>query len=115
MLWRAVGFVVSPVLVIGLFVLVPDRSLPVIRDGGTRTMVPYLLHSYVVMWVRYLLFFVPALDRWYILLPFAAISGVGLMYVLGLPALDELYKSLFGGLKRKMFAPPDALTVSKEK
>ncbi len=116
MMWRAVGFIASPVLVIGLFVFVPDRSLPVIRDGGTRTMVPYLLHSYFVMWVRYLLIFVPALDRWYILLPFALASGVGLMCLLGLPALDQLYKSLFGGLKRKMFAPAKALAAaSKDK
>lgn len=113
MLWRAAGFIVSPILVIGLFVFVPDRSLPIIRDGGTRTMVPYLLHSYVVMWVRYLLFFVPALDRWYILLPFAIVSSVGLMTLLGLPALDSLYKSLFASLKAKMFPPSEAL-VKKE-
>ena len=75
-------------------------------------MVPYLLHSYFVMWVRYLLIFVPALDRWYILLPFALASGVGLMCVLGLPALDQLYKSLFGGLKQKMFAPAKALAAA---
>lgn len=115
MLWRAVGFAASSVLVVALFVFVPDRRLPVIRDGGTRTMVPYLLHSYAVMWVRYLLVFIPALDRWYILLPFAVVSSVGLMTVLGLPSLDSLYKQLFGRLRQELFPPEGALVPAGEK
>lgn len=106
MLWRALGFVSSAVLVVGLFVFIPDRSLPVIRDGGTRTMVPYLLHSYIVMYVRYMLVFIPALDRWYVMLPLGIVLGVGLMCLLGLPALDELYKSMIGGIKKFLFPQP---------
>ena len=104
-LWRIVGFVASSVLVVGLFSLVPDRPLPVMGDGGRRTMVPYVLHPYIIIDVRYLVAFVPAMDRWYIMLPLAIAMGVGLMKLLGLKALDELYKDLFGFLK-KIFFPP---------
>ena len=110
--WRAIGFVCSAVLVVGMFVFVPDRSLPIIRDGGTRTMMPYLLHSYFVMYTGYLLLFIPALDVWYFLLPYGIVMGVGLMWLLGLPALNDLYGSLNSGVKKLLF-PEDAKPAVK--
>ena len=109
---RLLGFAASSVLVVGLFSLVPDRSLPVMRDGGRRTMVPYVLHPYIIMDVRYLVAFLPAMDRWYIMLPLAIGMGVGLMTLLGLPALDELYKDIFNFLKKIFFPQPREETRS---
>lgn len=108
MLFRILGYVASSILVVGLFSLMPDRELPVVKDGGRRTMVPYVLHAYLVMDVRYLVAFVPAMDRWYIMLPLAIFLGVALMKLLGLKALDELYKDIFGFLKNLFFPQPKA-------
>lgn len=109
-LYRILGYVASSVLVVGLFSLMPDRELPIVKDGGKRTMVPYVLHAYIVMDVRYLVAFVPAMDRWYIMLPLAILMGVGLMKLFGLKALDELYKDLFGFIKKKLFPEPKVNT-----
>ena len=102
-LFRALGYVVSGLLIVCLYCLVPDKSLPIIRDGGTRTMVPYLLHTYFIIYVGYLYTFVPALDRWYIAVPVAILLAVGLMTLLGLPSLNDLYNSLIKGIKKLLF------------
>ena len=104
---RAVGYLISSVQIVALFCLVPDRSLPVMRDGGTRTMVPYLLHTYVIMFIRSLYFLVPVLDRWYITIPMALIVGVAVLSVLGLPALNDLYGSLIGFIKKLLQQPQE--------
>lgn len=107
-LFRALGYVVSGVLIICLYCLVPDRSLPIMRDGGTRTMVPYLLHTYFVIYSSYLYAAVPALDRWYITIPVAILMGVGLMTLLGLPALNDLYSALISFIKKIFKKPANA-------
>ena len=104
---RAVGYVVSGLLIVFLFCLVPDRSLPVIREGGTRTMVPYLLHTYFIMNTKYLYGFLPVLDRWYITIPIAIAMAVFLLWLLGLPALDELYKDLMKFIKKLLYKEPE--------
>jgi fucose 4-O-acetylase-like acetyltransferase len=106
MLFRALGYVVSGVLIVFLFCIIPDKSLPIMRDGGTRTMVPYLLHTYFIMNMKYLYQFVPALDRWYFTVPIALVMAVFLMWLLGLPALDELYKDLMGFVKKILYKDP---------
>ncbi len=106
LLWRVIGFAASGVLVVGLFSLTPDRDLPVIRDGGKRTMLPYVLHAYIIMDIRYLVAWVPAMDRWYIMVPLALGLGVGLNKLFGLRALDELYKDIFGFIKKMLFPEP---------
>jgi fucose 4-O-acetylase-like acetyltransferase len=106
MLFRALGYVVSGVLIVFLFCIIPDKSLPIMRDGGTRTMVPYLLHTYFIMNMKYLYKMVPALDRWYFTVPIALVMAVFLMWLLGLPALDELYKDLMGFVKKILYKDP---------
>ena len=96
---RALGYVISGIQIICLFCLVPDKSLPIMRDGGTRTMVPYLLHTYVIMFMKNLYFLVPALDQWYITIPVAIVIGVAVMSALGLPVLNDLYNSLIKFIK----------------
>ena len=105
---RAVGYIISGVQIVALFCLVPNRSLPVMRDGGTRTMVPYLLHTYVIMFIRSLYYLVPVLDRWYITVPMALLMGVGVMKVLGLPALNDLYNDLIKFIKKLLQKPQEA-------
>ncbi len=107
-LWRAVGFIASGVLIVGLFSLMPDRDLPVVRDGGKRTMLPYVLHAYIIMDLRFLLAATPALNRWYIMIPLAIVTAVLLMKLFGLKALDELYKDIFGFIKKTLFPAPKA-------
>lgn len=102
LIMRIAGYLVSGVLIVAFFNLVPDRELPLITGGGRRTMPPYLLHAYVIMNLRYLVEFVPALDRWYIMLPAAVILAVVMMAVLGLPALNDLYND-FAKFLRKFF------------
>ncbi len=104
---RALGYVVSGLLIVFLFCMVPDKSLPVIRDGGTRTMVPYLLHTYFIMNMKYLYSFVPALNHWFITIPIALAMGVFLLWLLGLPALDELYKDLMKFIKKLLYKEPE--------
>lgn len=108
LLFRALGYVVSGVLIVFLYVFVPDRSLPVMRDGGTRTMVPYLLHTYFVINMSYLYAAVPALDKWFITIPIALAMGVFLMWLLGLPALNGLYNDLVSGIKKLLKIPEKA-------
>ena len=100
---RAAGYIVSGVLIVFLFCLIPDRSLPVMRDGGTRTMVPYLLHTYIIMFIHSLYYFVPVLDRWYITVPMALLMGVGVMSVLGLPFFNDLYGSFIKWIKKLLY------------
>ncbi|MCD7769090.1 MAG: hypothetical protein LUH36_03080 [Oscillospiraceae bacterium] len=104
---RALGYVISGLLIVFLFCFVPDRSLPIIRDGGTRTMVPYLLHTYFIMNMGYLYSFVPALDHWYFTIPIAIVMAVFLLWLLGLPALDQLYKDLMSFIKKLLYKEPD--------
>ena len=106
LLLRVLGYIVSGVLIVFLFCLVPDRSLPVIRDGGTRTMVPFLLHTYFVMYVGILYKYVPALDHWYITLPIALVMGVGLVCLLGLPILNDAYNWLIKFIKKIFYNDP---------
>ena len=103
MLFRALGYVVSGLLIVCLYCLVPDRSLPIIREGGTRTMVPYLLHTYFILYTRYLYQFVPALAQWYIAIPIAVVLAVALMSVLGLPILNDLYNSFIKAIKKILY------------
>ena len=109
LLLRALGYIVSGILIVFLFCVVPDRSLPVIRDGGTRTMVPYLLHTYVIMFMRtvYSLVFAaaPWLNQWYVTVPVAIAMGVAVMSVLGLPFLNDCYTALICFLKRILQKP----------
>ena len=100
LLLRALGYIVSGVLIVFLFCVVPDRPLPIIRDGGTRTMVPYLLHAYVIMFMKNVYWLVPALAPWYFSIPIALVTGVVTMTVLGLPILNEWYSAFIGFLKR---------------
>lgn len=104
---RAAGYVISGVLIVALFCLVPDRSLPVIREGGTRTMVPYLLHTYVILFVSSLYHFIPALTSWYIAVPLAVLVGVAVTKVLGLPALNDLYNDLIKLLRKLLEKPAE--------
>lgn len=103
LLLRAGGYAVSFLLIIFLFVLVPDRSLPIMRDGGTRTMVPYLLHTYVIMFMRTVYALVPALTAWYFSIPIALLVGVGVMSLFGLPVLNEWYNSLIKFIKKLLY------------
>ena len=100
---RVLGYAVSGLQIIFLFCVIPDRSLPVMRDGGTRTMVPYLLHTYVIMFMKNVYFLVPALDRWYITIPIALLMGVGVMSLFGLPALNDMYNDLVKFIKKLLF------------
>ncbi len=102
LLLRALGYVISLVQLVFLFVFIPDRLLPVIKDGGTRTMVPYLLHTYVIMFVHTVYYLFPALTAWYIAIPIALAVGVGLMTLLGLPVLNELYGELIKRIRRAL-------------
>ncbi len=109
LLLRALGYLVSGVLIVFLLCVVPDRSLPVIRDGGRRTMVPYLLHTYVIMFMRTACALVfaaaPWLNQWYVTIPLALVMGVAVMAVLGLPVLDEWYGALIGFFKKLLQKP----------
>ena len=105
LLLRALGYVVSGVLIVFLFCVVPDRSLPVIRDGGTRTMVPYLLHAYVILFMKDVYWLLPALTVWYISIPIALVTGFVVMEVLSLPILNEWYGAFIGFLKRLLQKP----------
>ena len=100
LIMRAAGYVVSGVLIVAFFNLVPDRELPLITGGGRRTMPPYLLHAYIIMNIRYLLAFVPALDQWYIMLPASVILAVVMMWLLGLPPINDLYNDFVKLLRR---------------
>ncbi len=109
LLLRALGYIVSGVLIVFLFCVVPNRSLPIMRDGGTRTMVPYLLHTYVIMFMRSLYAVVfgaaPALNQWYITIPIALLMGVALMAILGLPVLNDAYGALINFIKKLLQKP----------
>ncbi len=109
LLLRALGYIVSGVLIVFLLVFVPDRSLPVIRDGGTRTMVPYLLHTYFIMFMRsvYAVLFgaYPWLNQWYVTIPVAVAMGVGVMALLSLPVLDNAYGAFIGFIKKILMKP----------
>ncbi|MGM9614590.1 MAG: acyltransferase family protein, partial [Oscillospiraceae bacterium] len=105
---RALGYVISLIQIVFLFVFIPNRSLPVMRDGGTRTMVPYLLHTYVIMFMKNVYFLVPALDRWYITIPVALLIAVGVMTVLGLPIFNDWYNALVKWIKKLLYKEPDA-------
>ena len=100
---RALGYVVSGIQIIFLFCIIPDRSLPVMRDGGTRTMVPYLLHTYVIMFMKNVYYLVPALDRWYLTIPIALLMAVGVMSLFGLPSLNDMYNDLVKAIKKLLF------------
>ena len=110
LLLRAFGYVVSFLLIIFLFVFVPDRSLPVMRDVGTRTMPPYLLHTYVIMFMRtlYALLFtaVPQLNQWYVTIPIAVIVAVAVMSVLGMPVFNSWYGALMNWIKKLLYREP---------
>ncbi len=103
LLLRVLGYGVSFLQIIFLFVFIPDRSLPVLRDGGTRTMVPYLLHTYVIMFMRnvYALVFAaaPGLNQWYVTVPVALLVGVGVMSLLGLPVFNDWYNAMIKWIK----------------
>ena len=103
MILRALGYIVSMLQIVFLFVIVPDRSLPVMRDGGTRTMVPYLLHTYVIMFMKNIYFLVPALDRWYITIPLALLMAVAVMTVLGQPIFNDWYNALIRWIKKLLY------------
>ena len=103
LLLRALGYLVSMVQIVFLFCVIPNRSLPILRDGGTRTMVPYLLHTYVIIFMHSLYLYVPALDRWYISIPIALATGLLVMSVLGAPVLNDLYGRLIGGIKKLLY------------
>lgn len=105
---RALGYIVSMIQIVFLFVIVPDRSLPVIRDGGTRTMVPYLLHTYVIMFMKNVYFLVPALDRWFITIPVALLIAVAVMTVLGLPVFNDWYNAFVKWIKKLLYKEPAA-------
>ncbi len=105
---RALGYVISLIQIIFLFVFVPNKSLPVMRDGGTRTMVPYLLHTYVIMFMKNVYFLVPALDHWYITIPVALLISVAVMTVLGLPVFNDWYNALVKWIKRLLYKDPAA-------
>lgn len=102
-LFRALGYVVSGLLIVCLYCLVPDRSLPIIREGGTRTMVPYLLHTYFIIYSGYLYTYVPVLDAWYIAVPVAIVMAVALMSLLGLPVLNDMYNSMIKFFKKVFY------------
>ena len=103
---RALGYVVSGIQIIFLFCIVPDKSLPVMRDIGTRTMVPYLLHTYVIMFMKNLYALVPVLDRWYITVPVAFLIGVGVLSALGGHTLNDLYGDLIKFIKKLLYQEP---------
>lgn len=105
---RALGYIISGIQIIFLFVFVPDRSLPVMRDGGTRTMVPYLLHTYIIMFMKNVYYLVPALDRWYITIPLALVMGVAVMTVLGLPLFNDWYNAFVKWIKKLLYKEPSA-------
>ena len=66
-------------------------------------MVPYLLHTYFIMYVNYLYAAVPAFDAWYVAIPVAVLLAVGLMTLLGLPALNDLYNAMVAGIKKLLY------------
>ena len=71
-------------------------------------MVPYLLHTYVIMFMKNAYFLVPALDRWYITIPVALLIAVGVMTVLGLPVFNDWYNALVKWIKKLLYKEPDA-------
>lgn len=105
---RALGYIISGIQIIFLFVFVPDKSLPVMRDGGTRTMVPYLLHTYIIMFMKNIYYLVPMLDRWYITIPLALVMGVAVMTVLGLPLFNDWYNAFVKWIKKLLYKEPSA-------
>ena len=106
MILRILGYLVSMLQIVCLFCLIPDKSLPVMRDGGTRTMVPYLLHTYVIMFMKNVYFLVPALDRWFVTIPIALVVGVVVMSVLGLPVLNDWYNAFIKFIKKLFLQEP---------
>ena len=110
LLLRIGGYIVSFMLVFFLFVFVPDKSLPVMRDVGTRTMPPYLLHTYVIMFMQniYSIVFAahPMLNQWYVTVPIALLMGVAVMSVLGLPVFNEWYGALINWIKKIFSCEP---------
>ncbi len=105
-LLRLLGYVVSGVLIVFLFNIIPARSMPIIREGGTRTMVPYLLHTFFIMYMGYVYKAIPALDHWYFTIPIALLMGLFLMWLLGLPILNTLYNSLIAFIKKIFYKDP---------
>ena len=103
---RLLGYVISGIQIIFLFCIVPDKSLPVMRDIGTRTMVPYLLHTYVIMFIKNLYAIVPVLDQWYITIPVAFLVGVGVLSALGGTTLNDLYGDLIKWIKKLFYQEP---------
>ncbi len=107
---RFLGYFVSMLQIIFLFVFVPDRSIPVMRDVGTRTMVPYLLHTYVIMFMRnvYSLLFqaVPMLNQWYVTVPVALLVAVGVMCALGTHTLNDWYGAFVKWVKGLLIKEP---------
>lgn len=105
---RALGYIISGIQIIFLFVFVPDKSLPVMRDGGTRTMVPYLLHTYIIMFMKNIYYLVPMLDRWYITIPLALVISVAVMTVLGMPLFNDWYNAFVKWIKKLLYKEPTA-------
>ena len=103
---RALGYLVSMLQIVFLFCIVPDRSLPIMRDIGTRTMVPYLLHTYVIMFMKNIYAILPALDRWYIVVPMAFLVAVGVLSALGGNGLNDLYGDLIKFIKKLFYQEP---------
>ena len=107
---RLLGYLVSMLQIVFLFVFIPDRSLPVMREVGTRTMPPYLLHTYVIMFMRnaYSLIFAaaPALNQWYVTIPIALLVAVGVMSLLGQPIFTEWYGTLINLIKKLLWKEP---------
>ena len=103
---RALGYIVSAIQIIFLFCIVPDKSLPVMKDIGTRTMVPYLLHTYVIMFMKNLYAIVPVLDQWYITVPMAFLIAVAVLSGLGGHTLNNLYGDLIKWIKKLLYQEP---------
>ena len=107
---RFLGYFVSMLQIVFLFVFVPDKSLPVMRDVGTRTMVPYLLHTYVIMFMRnaYTLLFqaIPALNQWYVTVPAALLVAVGVLSALGTHTLNDWYGAFVKWVKSLLIKEP---------
>ena len=107
-LLRLAGYGVSGLFIVAMFVTVPDRHMPLASEGGTRTMMPYLLHAYVIFFLKiFVVPYVPAMDHWYVMLPLAFGLAVLLLWLLGLPAFNDLYNDFVGGIKKLLFKPDE--------
>ena len=73
-----------------------------------KALAPYLLHTYVIIFMRSVYRLIPALDRWYIVVPLALIMGAALMGLLGLPILNDLYNDLIRLIKKLLYREPES-------